>query len=182
MKTSNIIIISIYHCLGDTVHHSFCSSPLHIFKLSLQVPWIDSRREFFEGKRIHSMRWCWQRVFAGIRTPDPWVPEQKFYNGVIWLDDWPWKKRISNTNYFVDISIECTHISQNDHLWTVSNKMLRKNNSKIDIRYNRCLFDENVTRTLKQEGNWRSPPPVGKWVEFLWLRVVIIYACTKRGI
>ncbi len=56
LQTYNISIWR-YHCLGevvflkiwnqyslpsDTVHQRFCSSSLPIFKLSLQVPWIDS--------------------------------------------------------------------------------------------------------------------------------------------
>ncbi len=59
LQTSNISIWR-YHCLrelaflkiwnqywlpSDTVHQRFCSSPLPIFKLSLQVPWTDFGRD-----------------------------------------------------------------------------------------------------------------------------------------
>ena len=45
-----------------------------------------------------------------------------------------------------------TPLSQNDELWTISNKMPCKNSNSINISFHRCLFDKNMPRMLQQEG------------------------------
>ncbi len=89
-QTSNIPIWR-YHCLGEVVFwrseiiidyrliqciRGFCSSPLPIFKLSLQVPWIDSRWEtWFSFSTMEKKNPIFSFVFTHVYTNrHKWVP------------------------------------------------------------------------------------------------------------
>ncbi len=84
---------------------------------------------------------------------------------------------------YIKYTISCLQFIQvyaiviNYKLWTISNKMLCKNISKINISFHTCLFDKNVPRMLQQEGILSVLKILFsrvKWVEILWRQVIII--------
>ena len=65
-------------------------------------------------------------------------------------------------------SIKCTQLSQNDKLWTISNKCFANIAANINISFHRFLFDKNVTTMGKNPECSKNILFVRKWVKILW--------------